>query len=282
MLRRRPTAAFLLFPASAVVVAFLCLPLILMFRYSLNRFVPGQFMVDALTFENYAKFISDPYYTSVLAMTVAMAIGVTLVCLVFGFPAAMYVARARPRSKAILLLLIILPLFVGNAVRAAGWMVAFGQKGLINYLLAEIGLVSEPVTMMYTPAAVFVGIVSVNLPFVILTLQSVLEGIEQNVVDAAQSLGATPFETWRLVTLPLAVPGLLAASVLSFILTMNAYATPVLLGGPTFQMAAPVVANEVLQQANWPFGATIAFALMGLTLLLTAGLNIFVARRYMR
>jgi putative spermidine/putrescine transport system permease protein len=282
MLQRRTTAAMLLIPASLMVVAFLCLPLLLMFRYSLNRFVPGQFMVEAVTLENYAKFISDPYYTSVLSTTVAMAAGVTVVCLLLGFPAAMYLARAQARYKAILLLLIILPLFVGNAVRAAGWMVAFGQKGIINSFLEGIGLISGPLTLMYTATAVFVGITSINLPFVILTLQSVLEGIEQNAVDAAQSLGATPFQAWRLVTLPLAAPGILAAAVLSFILTMNAYATPVLLGGPTFQMAAPVVANEVLQQANWPFGATVSFALMGLTLLLTLGINVLIARRFAR
>lgn len=282
MVKRRTSAAILLFPASAAVVAFLCLPLLLMFRYSLNRFVPGQFMVEALTLENYVKLVSDPYYTSVLSTTVAMAIGVTVVCLALGFPAAMYLARAQGRYKTFLLLLIIMPLFVGNAVRAAGWMVAFGQKGLVNYFLEGIGLVSQPLTLMYTPTAVFVGIVSINLPFVILTLQSVLEGIEHNAVDAALSLGAKPFDAWRLVTLPLAIPGILAAAVLSFILTMNAYATPVLLGGPRFQMAAPVVANEVLQQANWPFGATLSFSLMGLTLILTVALNLFVARRYIR
>jgi putative spermidine/putrescine transport system permease protein len=282
MIKRRTPAAILLIPACAVVVAFLCLPLLLMFRYSLNRFVPGQFMVDALTLENYVKLFSDPYYTSVLSTTVAMAISVTVVCIVLGFPAAMYLARAQGRYKTVLLLLIIMPLFVGNAVRAAGWMVAFGQKGIVNYFLLGTGLLSEPLTLMYTPTAVFVGIISINLPFVILTLQSVLESIEDNAVDAALSLGAKPFDAWRLVTLPLAVPGLVAAAVLSFILTMNAYATPVLLGGPKFQMAAPVVASEVLQQANWPFGATLSFALMGLTLILTVLINVFVARRYTR
>ena len=98
--------------------------------------------------------------------------------------------------------------------------------------------------------------------------------------EAALGLGATPFEAWRLVTLPLAIPGVLAAAVLCFILTMNAYATPVLLGGPRFQMMAPVVANEVLNQNNWPFGAALSFMLMIVTLLLTVIANVVVARRY--
>lgn len=278
VIRSRLSAASLLAPSSILVVACLALPLVLLFRFSLNRFVPGQFMVEAVTGENYAKLATDPYYAAILGTTLAMALGVTLVCLVLGFPLATFLARVPARWKAALLLVVVLPLFVGNAVRAAGWMVAFGQRGLVNVALEAVGL--APATLMYTPTAVFVGIVSINLPYVVLTLSSVLEGIEGAARDAALSLGATPFTAWRLVTLPLAVPGILAAGVLSFILTMNAYATPLLLGGPRFQMAAPAVANEVLQASNWPFGATLAFALMGVTLLLTAGANLAVRRRY--
>ncbi|MBN8958449.1 MAG: ABC transporter permease [Rhizobiales bacterium] len=267
-------------PSTAVVIIFLGLPLILLFRYSLNRFVPGQFMVDALTGENYVKFFSDPYYFAVLKTTVLMAVGVTIASLIGGFPVAIAVARAPRRIKSLLIILTVIPLFVGNAVRAAGWMVAFGQKGVINAALETIG-VSEQ-TLMYTPTAVFIGIVSVNLPFVILTLQSVLEGIDPSTQEAAANLGASPFEAFRLVTLPLALPGVVAAGTLCFILTMNAYATPLLLGGPRFQMMAPVLANEVLNQNNWPFGGTIAFVLIGFTLLLTAVTNLAVARRYAR
>jgi putative spermidine/putrescine transport system permease protein len=280
MVRRRGTAVALMLPASVLVSVFLAVPLLLLLRYSFNRFVPGQFMVEALTLENYAKVVDDPYYYGVLKTTVEMAIGVTLTCLVAGFPAALYLARSSARLKAILILAVILPLFVGNAVRAAGWMVAFGQKGIVNYVLALIAPSASPVTLMYTPLAVFVGIISVNLPFVVLTLQSVLEGIDPSAEEAAASLGATPFAAWRLVTLPLAIPGVLAAGVLCFILAMNAYATPVLLGGPRFQMMAPVVANEVLNQNNWPFGAALSFVLMVVTLALTAIANAAVIRRY--
>jgi putative spermidine/putrescine transport system permease protein len=278
MLTKRITALGLLMPATAVVIVFLGLPLILLARYSLNRFVPGQFMVDALTGENYVKFFADPYYFAVLKTTVLMALGVTVACLALGFPVAIAIARAPRRLKSLLIILTVIPLFVGNAVRAAGWMVAFGQKGVIYSLMEIFG--ASPQTLMYTPSAVFIGIVSVNLPFVILTLQSVLEGIDVSTQEAAANLGASPLEAFRLVTLPLALPGVLAAGTLSFILTMNAYATPLLLGGPRFQMMAPVLANEVLNQNNWPFGGTIAFVLIGFTLLLTAVTNLAVARRY--
>ena len=282
MIRTPLSASALLLPASLMVVGLLCLPLLLMLRYSFNSFVPGQFMVEAVTARNYVKFFSDPYYLAVLKTTVQMSLGVTVFCLVLGMPLAATVAKASGRWKTALLLAVILPLFVSNAVRAAGWMVAFGQKGLINHLLLSAGLIDAPLTMMYTPLAVFLGIASVNLPYVVLTLQSVLEGIEPNAADASLSLGATPFETWRLITLPLAMPGILAAGVLSFILAMNAYATPVLLGGPSFQMMAPVVYNEVVNQNNWPFGATVSFVLMAVTLALTVVANLVVARRYAR
>jgi putative spermidine/putrescine transport system permease protein len=280
LIRGGLTAAGLLAPASVVVALGLVLPLVLLFRYSLNRFVPGEFMVEALTAENYVKFAADPYYRAVLGTTLLMAAGVTLACLVLAFPVAAVLARARGRLKTALLLAVVLPLFVGNAVRAAGWMVAFGQRGVVGSLMEAVQL--PPAALMYTPAAVFVGILSVNLPFVVLTLSSVLEGIEESASEAALSLGATPFAAWRLVTLPLSLPGVLAAGVLCFILTMNAYATPVLLGGPRFRMMAPVVAGEVLQQSNWPFGAAVSFVLMAVTLALTAGAGLLVARRQRR
>jgi putative spermidine/putrescine transport system permease protein len=280
MLNRRIAAISMVLPASAVVILFLVLPLVLLFRYSLNRFEPGQFMVEAMTIENYRKFFSDPYYLAVLETTVLMALGVTAACLLAAFPVAIAIAGAGPRLKAVLIILVVVPLFVGNAVRAAGWMVAFGQKGLINTLVIQIGLASAPLELMYTPTAVFIGIVSVNLPFVVLTLQSVLEGIDPSTQEAAANLGAGPFAVFRLVTLPLALPGLVAAATLSFILTMNAYATPLLLGGPRFLMMAPVLANEVLDHSNWPFGATIAFVLIAFTLVSTAATNVVLARRY--
>jgi putative spermidine/putrescine transport system permease protein len=278
---RRGVAAALLFPASLLVLLFLALPLVLLFRFSLNRFVPGEFMVEALTAENYVKLATDPYYRTVLLRTLAMAALVTLSCLAAAFPMALFLARLETRTKPVLILAVILPLFVGNAVRAAGWMVAFGQKGVVNYLGEALGLGASPFEILYTPLAVYIGILAVNLPFAVLTLASVIEGIDRTAEEAALSLGAGPVTTWRLVTLPLAMPGVLAAGVLCFILTMNAYATPVLLGGPRFQMMAPVVADRVLLN-NWPFGGALAFMLMGLTLALTALVNIVVTRRYAR
>jgi putative spermidine/putrescine transport system permease protein len=279
--RRSPlTAAGLVGPATIYVALGLLLPLAILFRYSLNQFVPGKFMVDALTVENYLKFFTDLYYTAVLTRTVRIAFITTAICLLMGFPLAYVLARTRTRYKNILIMLVVLPLFVGNAVRAAGWMVAFGNKGVINASLMGTGAISTPLEIMFTETAVIIGITAVNLPFMVLTLQSVIEGIDRAVEEAAFNLGATPMQMAYRVLLPLAMPGVLAGTILTFILAMNAYATPVLLGGPRFQMMGPLVYGQFVQQNNWPFGGAIAFILMTATLLLTLAANWMVQQRY--
>jgi len=274
------TATALLAPATLFVALCLLAPLVILFRYSLNEFVTTKkLMVEAVTVANYVKFFTDPYYTAILGVTVRVAVTVTAVCLVVGFPLAYVVARTQSRFKHLLIISIVLPLFVGNAVRAAGWMTVFGSRGFLNTTLQWLGLIDKPLEIMFTETAVIVGIIAVNLPFMVLTLQSVIEGIDRAVEEAAFSLGAPPATMFRRVLWPLALPGILAGTILTFILAMNAYATPFLLGGPLFKMMAPLVYNQFTQQANWPFGGAIAFILMTVTLSLTLAANLIFQRR---
>jgi putative spermidine/putrescine transport system permease protein len=211
-----------------------------------------------------------------------VALLVTVVCLIVGFPLAYVVARTQSRFKHLLIIAIVLPLFVGNSVRAAGWMVVFGNRGFFNTAMTWLGLIDKPIEIMFTEKAVIIGIIAVNLPFMVLSLQSVIEGIDRAVEEAAFSLGAPPLTMFRRVLWPLALPGVLAGTILTFILAMNAYATPFLLGGPLFKMMAPVIYNEFTQKTNWPFGAAIAFILMGVTLGLTLAANVLLHRRAAR
>jgi putative spermidine/putrescine transport system permease protein len=177
---------------------------------------------------------------------------------------------------------VVLPLFVGNAVRAAGWMTVFGNKGFVNATLMGLGVIGKPLEIMFTEKAVVIGIIAVNLPFMVLSLQSVIEGIDRSVEEAAFSLGAPPLAMFRRVLWPLALPGILAGTILTFILAMNAYATPFLLGGPLFKMMAPLIYNEFTQKTNWPFGGALAFILMSVTLGLTLLANLILQRRWTR
>ena len=238
-------------------------------------------MVETFSLANYVKFFADPYYTSVLGTTLRVAALCTVVCLIMGLPLAYVLARTQTRFKNVLIMLVVLPLFVGNAVRAAGWMTLFGSKGFFNVTLMQFGVITQPLQIMYTEGAVVAGIIAVNLPYMVLTLQSVIEGINRNLEEAAFSLGAGPMTMFHRVLLPLALPGILAGTILTFILGMNAYATPVLLGGPKFKMMGPLVYGQ-FQLNNWPFGASVAFVLMTATLGLTAAANILIQRRFRR
>ncbi|MBI3506560.1 MAG: ABC transporter permease [Proteobacteria bacterium] len=274
-------ASTLVGPATVFVAVGLLVPLLILLRYSFNRFEPRRMMVEAFTADNYIKFFSDPFYTNILWTTLKVAGICTVACLIMGLPLAYVLARTQTRFKNVLIILVVLPLFVGNAVRAAGWMTVLGNKGFLNVTLMDLGILDAPMQMMYSEGAVIAGIIAVNLPYMVLTLQSVIEGINRALEEAAFSLGAGPLEMTRRVLLPLALPGLLAGTILTFILGMNAYATPVLLGGPKFKMMGPLVFGQ-FQLNNWPFGAATAFVLMSATLVLTATANIMVQRRYRR
>jgi putative spermidine/putrescine transport system permease protein len=275
------SATTLLGPATVFVAAGLLVPLAILLRYSFNQMDPRRMMVETFSLDNYIKFFSDPYYTGVLWTTLRVAFLCTVVCLAMGLPLAYVLARTQSRFKNVLIMLVVLPLFVGNAVRAAGWMTLFGSKGFLNVTLMQLGIISQPMQIMFTEGAVVAGIIAVNLPYMVLTLQSVIEGINRNVEEAAFSLGAGPATMFRRVLLPLSLPGILAGTILTFILGMNAYATPVLLGGPKFKMMGPLVYGQ-FQLNNWPFGASVAFVLMTATLGLTATANILVQRRFRR
>lgn len=271
-------AAPFLSPALFAVTVMLVAPLLLVLRFSLNRYDPAELMIETVTGANYLRFVSDPFYVGVLRTTLGVACITTLLCLVLGLPLAYRLARMPPRGKTLCMLAIVLPLFVGNVVRMVGWMILFAHGGMIDSTVRWI--TGHGFELMYTPFAVVAGIVSVNLPFVVLTVQATIETIDPRVEEAAQSLGAAPGRSfWRIVW-PLALPGVAIAGVLCFILAMNAYATPYLLGGPRFQMMAPLLYWEFSTNNNWPFAAAMALVLMGTTLLLTAISGVLIPRRY--
>ncbi len=261
--------AALLLPATLLVLGLLVAPMAMLFRISLNEYSAAQMMQEALTAENYLRAIADPYYRDVLGTTLGVALACTLLALLLGFPAAYWLARMQSRWKSLAVILTLFPLLVGNVVRAAGWMALLGRDGAINAALRGLGLITEPLALLYTTGAVIAGILAVVAPYMILTLAAVIEGIPRQVEEAAANLGAGPLTGFRRVVLPLALPGVAAGCVLVFILCMNAYATPVLLGGPQFKMMAPAVYDQFVRGTNWPFGAALAFILLVVTLTLT-------------
>jgi putative spermidine/putrescine transport system permease protein len=207
-----------------------------------------------------------------------VAVSSTALCLLLGLPMAYTLARMQSRWKSACMLAIVLPLFVGSTVRMVGWMILFARGGMIDSTLRM--MTGHGFELMYTTTAVVAGVVSINLPFVVLTIQSSIETIDTRIEEAAQSLGAPPSRCFWRVVWPLALPGTAIAGILCFILAMNAYATPYLLGGPRFQMMAPLLYWEFATNNNWPFASALALILMGTTLLLTACSNFLIPKRY--
>lgn len=267
-------------PALALVTLLLVVPLATLLRYSFNRFSAQQLMVEAFTFDNYIRFAADPYYRSVLGTTFTVAVLCVVTTLVLGFPVGYWLARTQSRFKSLLVVLVLFPLLVGNVVRAAGWMAVLGRQGFLNVSLQSLGIIEQPLELMYKPLTVYLGMTGVLLPLMILTLQGVIESIDFNLADAAQNLGASPVEAFFRVTFPLSLPGVAAGSVLVFTVAMNAYATPFLLGGPGFKMMAPVLYKQIAQASNWPFGAAMAFVLIAVTFLVSALATAVLARQY--
>lgn len=276
--RRGAGAASMLSPAMLVVSLMLLAPLLLLLRFSLNRYDPTELMIETVTAANYARFVSDPFYLGVLRTTLGVAATSTVLCLVLGLPIAYRLARLRSRWKSACMLALVMPLFVGSTVRMVGWMILFAHGGLVDTSVRFVS--GRGLELMYTSFAVVMGIVSINLPIVVLTVQSTIETIDPRVEEAARSLGAPPGRSFWRVVWPLALPGTAIAGVLCFILSMNAYATPYLLGGPRFQMMAPLLYWEFSTNNNWPFASAMALLLMSTTLLLTAGSTLLIPRRY--
>jgi putative spermidine/putrescine transport system permease protein len=274
--------ALLVVPACLLVLGLLVGPMILMFRISLAQFSPTQLMTHTFSFDNYLRAATDPYYQQIILLTLGIALLCTALTLVIAYPAAYWVGRLESRWKSLIVIATLFPLLVGNVVRSAGWMALFTRDGLINVALLRIGLIGEPLELMYTPKAVVFGIVAVVLPYMILTIASVIESIPRDLEDAASSLGASSLKTFWRVILPLSAPGVAAGCVLVFVLCMNTYATAVLLGGPRFKMMAPAIFDQFVRGNNWPMGATLAFMLLAVTISFTVLGSFAFARHYRR
>ncbi len=278
---RRLKAGALVIPALLLVSAVLLAPLALILRFSLDLYDPAQLMQGVFSIDNYIKAFSDPFYRGVLGFTARIAALSTAICMLLGYPVAYFISRSpSERLRSLLIILAVLPLLMGNAVRSAAWMVVMSSNGLINGLLLGVGIVDEPVKILYTPMAVVIGLVSVLLPFAIITLQSVIDSIPTSLEEAGRSLGYSPLRTMIAVVVPISLPGIVAAAAICFCLAMNAYATPVLIGGPSVHMMGPLVYQQIAKVANWPFGSALAWVLMAVTLVLTVVSTTYLSRKY--
>jgi ABC-type spermidine/putrescine transport system permease subunit I len=247
-----------------------------LFVYPLLRLLPESLFAPGFTLEHYRRFFTAPLYVSVLWRTLRIATLTTAICLALGYPTAYFLSRLSPRWTKVLLVFVVLPLWTSVIVRVYAWMALFQTNGLVNRVLLDLGLVAEPLKIMYREGAVLVGMVHVLLPFMILPIYSVLRGLDPRLVTAAQNLGANGWQVFRRIVLPLSLPGAVTGTMFVFILSLGFYITPALLGGPRVLMVATIIDQQVNEMLNWPFAAAMATVLLVLTLGLVALFTRFV------
>jgi putative spermidine/putrescine transport system permease protein len=268
----------LLLPAVIFLFVFLVIPMFGLFRAS---FYEGNQPLGGVGFslQHYEKFLLDGYYLSVLAETIGFGLASAFVSLLIGFPVGYSLARLPPNQRRWRLIAVILPLTLSLVVVVFGWLVVLGRNGLLNSLLIGFGLIDRPHQLLFNRTAVLVVLVQQFLPFMILSVMSVVVQISPNLEQAAANLRANRFVTFRRVVLPLAMPGILSGLTLVFILTASAFITPRLIGGPRIQMVGSLIYQQVLTILNWPFAAAMAFILLIITLAVTWVANATLAVR---
>jgi len=276
----RRARLLLLGPYVLLLVVFFVAPLLLMVGISLSRESFGR-LEWALTLRHYVRFFTDSYYLSVLADTLWLGLLTTAATLLLGYPLAYHLALTRSRWKPLLIVFILSPLLVGIVIRCYGWMILLADRGLINATLVEHGWLTRPLPLMYNKFGVTVALVHVFLPFMVLSLTGVLKRIEPALIEASQTLGASPRRAFFEVTLPLSLPGILAGSLLVFSLAISSFVVPILIGGFKVHVLPMTVYEQVLSVFDWPFGAANAIVLLAISVALI-GVYIKVTERALR
>jgi len=216
----------------------------------------------SITIDNFLFLLTDKLYAVTYIKSIFMAAVSMMLCLALGFPMAYGIARANPTTRSLLLLLIVLPFWISFLLRVYAWMGLLNNYGIINNLLMWIGLTDQPIQMMYTDFAIFIGLTYTYLPFMILPLYATLERMDLDLIDAAQDLGASRTTAFWDITWPLARPGVIAGCLLVFIPAMGEYVIPYLLGGPETLLIGRVLFDEFFVNRDWPLASAVAIMLL--------------------
>jgi putative spermidine/putrescine transport system permease protein len=258
----------LLAPNLLWLLLFMIGPLLMLLVISFHGYQAGAGILDTWEIGNYLKFVADPFYLAILLRTVLMGLGVTALCALLGFPFAYALSRLRGLTRALVYVLVLLPLLTSAVVRTFGWMILLANNGFINRTLMDLGITDAPIRLMYGMTGVVIALAEVLLPFMILALDAALLNIPPSLYEAARNLGAGRVRVFAQVTLPLALPGLVSGSVLVFTLAVSAFVTPSLIGGPRVPVMSTLIYQQGMSLLNWPFGAAIGFTMLATILVL--------------
>ncbi len=250
-------------PAVSWLLAFMVAPCLLVLSYAFFQRGTWGGIEYTFTLENFVR-VFDPLYAKIFLNSARIALTTTVLAILIAYPAAYAISRAPRVRQPMLLFFAVLPFWSNYLIRTYAWIVLLNREGLLNGFISYLGYQGEPLSLLYTEAAVITGLVYNYLPFVILAIYSTLSRLNPELMEASRDLGAGAFRTFWRVTLPLTLPGVAAGGVFVFVLSIGNFVTPALLGGGRFQMIGNLVYDQFLTANDWPFGAALGMVLIAI------------------
>ena len=258
----------LTWPSMIMLFLFALLPLVIMLITSFQSDTAG-----GITLEHYRHFFSSATYLKLTGKTIIMSLMVTIVSLVIAYPLAYIMAKKLKGLRNIILVLVIIPFFTNQLVRVYSWLIFLQDGGILNNFLNVFGLCEDGMGILYTQGAVVIGLTHAFFPYMVVTIYMALERMDDAMLEASRSLGATKFTTFRRVIFPLSMPGVLSGVMIVFVPTLGTFVEPRILGGTDGTVIGTVIEDQFFEIANWNYGAAIAFLLLALVIISMAALN---------
>jgi len=258
----------LMLPGIGWLTAFMIVPCLIVFFYSFfERGIYGGIDYDVVGIQNFAR-AAEPVYSTIFLISARIAGEATLIAVLVAYPAAYAISLAPKARQTRYLLLVMLPFWSNYLIRTYAWVVLLNREGLINRGLRGLGVIDEPLPILYNEFAVVTGLVYNYLPFVILAIYASIQRMDPSLREASEDLGAPGWRTFLRVTLPLTMPGVAAGAVFVFVLSIGNFITPDLLGGGRLQMVGNLIYDQFLSARDWPFGAALSLILILVMMLL--------------
>lgn len=267
---RKNVHYFLLFPGAILLLFFMFIPLI-------TTIVP-TFLTSNGGIGNYTSFFENQFNRSVFFRTIRVSVIVSISCLILGIPTAYYMASLSKKWRGFLMAMTLFPLLTNSVIRSFAWINILGKNGLVNTILLKLHIIETPIALLYTEFAIIIGSIYLFLPTMIMTLIGVMETIEGDTMEAAETLGASPLTAFFKIVVPLSLPGAVVGSILVFTGTLTAYTTPQLLGGNKKMMLATFLYQRATTLGDWNGVAVIAFIMIVTTVLVMKCLDLLAKR----
>lgn len=258
--------------APGLIILLLCLGLPLISVLA-PTFTAGQYPLSA-----YVEFFQDEYYRKILFRTLKIAVITTGICMAGGIPTAYFISRCDKKWRGLLLAASIFPMMTNSVIRSFAWINILGSNGIINRILLALNVADKPMKLLYTDLAIIIGSVYLFLPLMIVTVTGVMENIDDDMMEAAQSLGAGRFEGFMKVIFPMSLPGIIVGGILVFTGTLTAYTTPQLLGGNSNMVLATLIYQRAMSVGDWNGASAVALIMIVITLIVIRGFNALAAR----